>query len=96
MFPMTATERGAMLLVTRADDDSFAARFLHGVGFIEFSGARDPYTASRLEAALKRDWRQPVRSLRRDFHPKGKTCWLHADGWCLSRRPPVVTREFRD
>ena len=31
-----------MLLVTREAEESFAARFLCQVGFIDFSGARDP------------------------------------------------------
>ena len=92
MFPMTATERGAMLLVTRDAEDSFAARFLRQVGFIEFSGARDPDTGRRLAVALARDWGRGVQSLRRDTHPKGRSCWLHGEGWCLSRRRPVVTR----
>jgi protein-L-isoaspartate(D-aspartate) O-methyltransferase len=92
LFPMTANRRGAMLLVTREAEESFAARFLCPVGFIDFSGARDPDTSRRLAAALARDWGQAVRSLRRDHHAKGRTCWLHGEGWCLSRRLPVVVR----
>ena len=86
LFPMTASRRGGMLLVTRAVEESFAARFLCQVGFIDFSGARDPDTGRRLAAALARDWGKAVRSLRRDSHAEGRTCWLHGEGWCLSRR----------
>ncbi len=25
-------------------------------------------------------------------HAQGRTCWLHSEGWCLSRRLPAVTR----
>jgi protein-L-isoaspartate(D-aspartate) O-methyltransferase len=92
MFPMTATRRGGMLLVTREAEDGFSARFLCQVGFIDFSGARDPSIGRRLAAALARDWGRAVRSLRRDHHGKSRTCWLHGEGWCLSRRLPAATR----
>jgi protein-L-isoaspartate(D-aspartate) O-methyltransferase len=92
LFPMTATQRGAMLLVTREAEESFAACFLRQVGFIDFSGARDPDASRRLAASFARDSGQSVQSLRRDKHAKGRTCWLHSEGWCLSRRPPVIIR----
>jgi protein-L-isoaspartate(D-aspartate) O-methyltransferase len=92
LFPMTASRRGGMLLVTREAEGSFAAHFLCRVGFIGFRGARDPDTGRRLATALARDWGEAVQSLRRDSHAKGRTCWLHGEGWCLSRRQPVVTR----
>ena len=84
--------RGRMLLVTRDAEEGFASRFLCQVGFIDFSGARNPDISRRLTTALARDWGRSVQSLRRDHHAKGRTCWLHGEGWCLSRRPPVVTR----
>jgi protein-L-isoaspartate(D-aspartate) O-methyltransferase len=92
LFPVTATRRGEMLLVTREAADGFAARFLCQVGFIDFSGARDPNISRRLEAALARDRGRAVQSLRRDHHAKDRTCWLHGEGWCLSRRPLSVPR----
>jgi protein-L-isoaspartate(D-aspartate) O-methyltransferase len=92
LFPMTASRRGRMLLVTREVEEIFAARFLCEVGFIDFRGARDPGTSRQLGAALARDWGQAVQSLRRDNHAKGRTCWLHGEGWCLSRRRPIATR----
>jgi protein-L-isoaspartate(D-aspartate) O-methyltransferase len=30
-----------------------------------------------------------VRSVRRDHHAEDETCWLHGEGWCLSRREPA-------
>ena len=38
-------------------------------------------------AARSAGWvgQQAVRSLRRDPHDKDETCWLHRDGWCLSK-----------
>ena len=44
-----------------------------------------------LEAALNEALADPagqqaVRSLRRDPHDRDESCWLHRDGWCLSKR----------
>jgi protein-L-isoaspartate(D-aspartate) O-methyltransferase len=88
LFPMTTLRDGpgAMLSVKRCTEDGFAARFLCGAGFIDFQGARDPATSRRLAAALRRDRGTAVKSLRRDIHRKDETCWLHGEGWCLSRR----------
>ena len=77
---------GAMLLVKRCTEDGLAARFLCRAGFIDFQGARDPTTSRRLAAALRRDRGTAVKSVRRDIHRKDETCWLHGEGWCLSRR----------
>ena len=88
MFPMTALWRGGMLVITRETKDGFSARFLREVGFIDFRGARDSEVSRRLGAALARDGGKAVRSLRRDRHEKSRTCWLHGEGWCLSRRLP--------
>ena len=87
LFPMTVTRGpGGMLLVTRLDGDEFSARFLCAAAFYEFAGARDPDVSSRLEQALTRDRGAGVKSLHRAPHPEEETCWLHGDGWCLSRR----------
>jgi protein-L-isoaspartate(D-aspartate) O-methyltransferase len=86
LFPMTATQHGGMLLVTREAEEGFSAHFLCQVGFIDFSGARDPDISRRLATALARDRGRSVQSLRRDPHAKGRTCWLHGEDWCLSRR----------
>lgn len=90
MFPMTAARRGDMLLVRREAEEKFSARFVREVGFVEFQGARDSETSRRLGSALARDRGHAVRSLRRDRHEKDRTCWLHGDGWCLSRQQPVT------
>ena len=87
LFPMTTFRDGpgAMLLVMRGTEDGFAARFLCSAGFIDFQGARDPVISRQLAAALRRDRGAAVKSLRRDTHSEDETCWLHGDGWCLSR-----------
>jgi protein-L-isoaspartate(D-aspartate) O-methyltransferase len=88
LFPMTTLRDGpgAILLVKRRMDDGLAARFLCQAGFIDFQGARSAAISRRLAAALSRDRGTAVKSLRRDTHGKDETCWLHGEGWCLSRR----------
>jgi protein-L-isoaspartate(D-aspartate) O-methyltransferase len=78
---------GAILLVVRQQGEQFAARFLCRAGFVDFTGARSPAESRRLAASLSGDWGESVRSLRRDLHSENATCWLHGDGWCLSRCP---------
>lgn len=87
LFPMTSSYGpGGMLLVTRCGAGGYAAEFLCGAAFIPFVGARDGRFDHPLAGALMRDRGASVRSLRRDRHDEDQTCWLHADGWCLSRR----------
>jgi protein-L-isoaspartate(D-aspartate) O-methyltransferase len=89
LFPMTSDYGpGAMLLVTRRAAGGWGAEFLCGAAFIAFVGARDASVSRRLAKALSRDGGDPVRSLRRDTHGPDATCWLHGEGWCLSRREP--------
>ena len=87
VFPMTTTNAGGgMLLVKRRRRDEFEARFLCQVLFYEFSGARDADANDRLELAFAQDRGAGVKSVRTDEHAEQATCWLHGDGWCLSRR----------
>ncbi len=87
VLPMTlANKPGGMLLATRRAPHDFEARFLCPVGFYEFAGARDAEVGGRLERAFARDRGAGVRSVRTDRHTENETCWLHGDGWRLSRR----------
>jgi protein-L-isoaspartate(D-aspartate) O-methyltransferase len=89
-FPLTQADGlGAMALLTRKSEHSFAARLSFGVMFIPFSGARNPEVANQLAEALKRDQGKPVKSLRCEPHEKDETCWLHGDTWCFSTREPA-------
>lgn len=87
LLPLTADDWwGRALLVTRGIDGAgYAAKFVGRVGFIAFTGARDPAMGSRLSAAFARGDDETVRSLRREAHAEDETCWLHGDGYCLSR-----------
>jgi protein-L-isoaspartate(D-aspartate) O-methyltransferase len=85
LLPMTAEDQwGGMLLVTRQSGEAYTARFLCPAGFIEFIGARDLETSSRLAAAFRRDRGMPVKSLRRTPDEPDETCWLAGEGWWLS------------
>ena len=84
---MTVTnEGGGMLFVKRRSRVEFEARFLCPVWFDEFAGARDAEISDRLKQASARDRGVGVKSVRTDRHGEDETCWLHGDGWCLSRR----------
>ncbi len=74
-----------MALLTRMSADNFDAHLHFGTYFIAFSGACDPEVGALLANALSDDRGASVRSLRCDAHDKDETCWLHGDGWCLSR-----------
>jgi protein-L-isoaspartate(D-aspartate) O-methyltransferase len=83
-FPLIPEEGfGAMLLITRQQDDSYAARFLLQVQFVPCIGARDESTAHKLTKAFRsRNWIK-VKSLHRNDHPD-TTCWSSGPGWWLS------------
>jgi protein-L-isoaspartate(D-aspartate) O-methyltransferase len=90
LLPLTG-ERGwgQTLLVTRRPEGAgFAARFAGWVGIYHFAGARDDGNAKRVDAAVQRGDMATVKSLRRESHDQDETCWLHGEGYCLSRRAP--------
>lgn len=92
LLPMTTDDQGGgMLMVTRQSTDAYAARFLCPVGFIEFTGVRDPEISRRLAAAFEHDSGMPVKSLRRPPDEPDETCWLAGEGWWLSTR--IVSTE---
>jgi protein-L-isoaspartate(D-aspartate) O-methyltransferase len=90
LMPLTG-ERGwgRMLLVTRAAaGDGLAARLVGGVGIYHCAGARDAGAAARLDAAFAGGDTPELKSLRREPHAPDDGCWLHGDGFCLSRAEP--------
>ena len=48
-------------------------------------GTREPEAIQALSTAFTRPISE-VASLRMDAHEAGTECWLHQEGWCLSRR----------
>lgn len=70
---------GHMLFVARYADH-FSARFTSAVVIFHCAGARTATGADVLRQAYFRGGLARVRSLRRDEHPAGPQCWLHAPG----------------
>ncbi|HET6222109.1 MAG TPA: methyltransferase domain-containing protein [Dongiaceae bacterium] len=89
LLPMTAanfSNRGGFMLRVDRRGGGFAARSAGWVGFYPCAGARSPEDEAALADALGDPaGQQAVRSLRRDVHDKDDSCWLHRDGWCLSK-----------
>lgn len=89
LLPMTAADfmvTGFMLRLDRRGDE-LAARSLGRVAFYPCIGARTPEGEAALRQALSDTvGQQALRCLRRAPHDKDETCWLHGDGWCLSKR----------
>jgi protein-L-isoaspartate(D-aspartate) O-methyltransferase len=74
---------GAMLLVTKQEDETFAARFLLQAQFVPCIGARSEATEKKLaEAFRNKDWTK-VKSLHRNDEPD-QSCWCSGPGWWLS------------
>jgi protein-L-isoaspartate(D-aspartate) O-methyltransferase len=84
LFPMTPDGGvGAMLLVTKQEDESFTARFLLQAQFVPCIGARSEPTEKKLaEAFRNKDWTK-VKSLHRNDEPD-QSCWCSGPGWWLS------------
>lgn len=87
LIPMTGAERWGFMLRLDRLGPGFSARSAGRCGFFHCVGARDDGEAAALTRALYDPAGQgQMRSLRRDPHDREETCWLHGNGWCLSKR----------
>lgn len=88
LLPMTAgSERGGFMLRLGRQGDRFSAYAAGWVGFYHCAGARNAAEEAALDRALDdKIGQSALRSLRRDPHDADGTCWLHREGWCLSKR----------
>jgi protein-L-isoaspartate(D-aspartate) O-methyltransferase len=87
LIPMTGAERSGFMLRLDRLGPGFSARSAGRVGFFHCVGARDDGEAAVLTRALYDPRGQgQLRSLRRDPHGREESCWLHGNGWCLSKR----------
>lgn len=91
-FTMAPSPHGkGLVLLVRRQDPGWSARFLTPVAIYPCLGCRDEELNLRLREALTRgDW-FGVQSLRRDPHEPDATCWLHGDGFCVSKAPPAAS-----
>ena len=86
LIPMTGPKRWGFMLRVDRRGARFAARSTGRVGFFPCTGARDVKEAAMLSFALGDAAGQlALKSLRRDQHQRDDTCWLHGEGWCLSK-----------
>ncbi|HTE82566.1 MAG TPA: protein-L-isoaspartate(D-aspartate) O-methyltransferase, partial [Reyranella sp.] len=87
LLPMTAKgERGGFMLRLQRHGSGLSARSAGWVGFYPCAGARNEADEAALGRALDdRLGQAALRSLRRDPHDADDSCWLHGEGWCLSR-----------
>jgi len=90
LLPMTGQNfRGGFMLRLDRHGNGLAARSVGWTAFYPCAGARNDKEQAALDEALKDSaGQQAMRSLRRDRHARDDTCWLHGEGWCLSKREP--------
>jgi protein-L-isoaspartate(D-aspartate) O-methyltransferase len=87
LLPMTPNERWGFMLRVDRHGKALRARSAGTVGFYPCAGARSEDDEKALARALgDTAGQRAITSLRRDPHEPGETCWLHRDGWCLSKR----------
>jgi protein-L-isoaspartate(D-aspartate) O-methyltransferase len=82
-------DHAGWVLIAKRTEHGFAARFFELIGVQALLGGRDSAIQARLRAAYsqERGARPPVASLRTDRHARDASCWLHEEGFCLSRNP---------
>jgi protein-L-isoaspartate(D-aspartate) O-methyltransferase len=94
IFPLSGAEAmGVMLLVTRGQEESYAARIVSAAMFIPCIGASDETAAKAVTAALMKGGHAAVRSLVRNDQPDD-SAWLGGEGWWLSTREPLPTQDL--
>jgi protein-L-isoaspartate(D-aspartate) O-methyltransferase len=100
ILPLTATMaamastlgKGLVLAVTKENQTELAARVLTFVAIYSAVGLRDSDLNDRLGKAMAggpAHW-QSIKRLRRDPHDASPSCWMHAEGFCLSANPHIL------
>ena len=78
---------GGFMLRVQRNGSGLSARSAGWVGFYPCAGARNEADETALARALHdKAGQAQLRSLRRDRHDAEESCWLHGEGWCLSKR----------
>ena len=90
ILPLTVTMtpsigKGLLLLLTRTEDaDRLDARIVTFVAIYSGVGVRDETRGALLADAMRKNPFPQLKQLRRDAHEASASCWLHAQGCCLS------------
>lgn len=82
---LTADNRWGQVLKVQRGDAGYAATLLGPCGIIPCINGRDAVSEAVFAAALAGGGMGQVKSLRREQHPADQSCWMHCDGFCLSR-----------
>ena len=89
--PITATMpamgnigKGLLIRATNAGGDRWPVRVLTFVAIYSAAGLRDDALNAAIGEALAKHPFPAIKSLRRDPHDRGASCWCHSAGACLS------------
>jgi protein-L-isoaspartate(D-aspartate) O-methyltransferase len=86
MLGASGLSTGIVFLVERTGDE-YAARVIGGAMIYSTTGRSSLKARRELMRSLQDHTVHEVRSLRRDLHPRSRTCWFHCRPVCLSRDP---------
>jgi protein-L-isoaspartate(D-aspartate) O-methyltransferase len=86
VVPLTLKNGGGRILKATRSRAGWRARFVGPVGIYPCIGARSRSAEVHLKKALDGGGAEKVRSLRLDEHEQVRSCWLHHQRFCLSRR----------
>ncbi len=88
VIPLTSENKGGRILKATRRSPDWHAQFISHVGIYPCVGGRSRSAEALLNKAFAGGGADNVRSLRLDEHKRNRDCWLHARGFCLSRRRP--------
>jgi protein-L-isoaspartate(D-aspartate) O-methyltransferase len=85
---LTAENRWGQILKVQRLHAGYAAALLGPCGIIPCVNGRDAVSEAAFAVALADGGMEDVKSLRRDAHDADESCWMHCEGFCLSRLEP--------
>jgi len=88
LMVLTAENRWGQILKVQRLHAGYAAALLGPCGIIPCVNGRDAVSEAAFAVALADGGMEDVKSLRRDAHDADESCWMHCEGFCLSRLEP--------
>jgi hypothetical protein len=88
VVPLTTEKLVGWVLKATRRKPHWHARLISQVGIYPCIGGRSRSAEALLNKAFAGGGAEKVRSLQWDHHARKRDCWLHARGFCLSRRRP--------